>query len=87
VPKSGSSRQLKVSALIQASESFQALVKAALLTGAVTESWLQWASVPSMRGREQSIVADSKNGESRYVDLNDEGITLFGEVTKQRKPK
>jgi integrase len=32
-------------------------------------------------------VADSKNGESRYVDLNDEGIALFGEVTNQRKPK
>ncbi|WP_433966572.1 hypothetical protein [Tunturiibacter gelidiferens] len=38
-------------------------------------------------GQGTAYVAKSKNGESRYVDLNDEGIAVFAEITNQRKPK
>jgi hypothetical protein len=39
------------------------------------------------KGPRTAYVARSKNGESRYVDLNDEGIALFAEMTMQRKQK
>jgi hypothetical protein len=38
-------------------------------------------------GQGTAYVARSKNGESRSVDWNDEGIALFAEITKKRKPK
>ncbi len=60
---------------------FEALVKGALLTGC------RYGELTALQAQhfdeEQGtiFVAQSKNGESRHVALNDEGITLFKELT------
>jgi integrase len=78
----------EVGALAPACEpGFQRLVKAALLTGCRYGELVAMDVEAFDAGKGTVYVADSKNGESRYVDLNDEGIALFAEVTKQRKPK
>lgn len=78
----------EVDALAPACEpSFQRLVKAALLTGCRYGELVAMDVEAFDEGKGTVYVADSKNGESRYVDLNDEGIAFFAEVTKQRKPK
>jgi integrase len=78
----------EVDAMVPACEpSFQALVKAALLTGCRYGELVAMGVGAFDAGKGTVYVADSKNGESRYVDLNGEGIALFAEVTNQRKPK
>jgi len=78
----------EVGALVPACEpGFQRLVKAALLTGCRYGELVAMDVEAFDAGKGTVYVADSKNGESRYVDLNDEGIALLAEVTKQRKPK
>jgi integrase len=66
---------------------FQSLVKAALLTGCRFGE-LTSMKVEAFDAEQGSVfIAESKNGESRYVDLNAEGIALFTEVTRDRQPK
>jgi integrase len=66
---------------------FQSLVKGALLTGC-RYGELTAMTVADFNSKDgQLYVATSKNGESRYVDLNDAGIELFSELVKGRKPK
>jgi integrase len=78
----------EVSSLIPACEpDIQRLVKAALLTGCRYGELVAMNVESFDEGHGTAYVAKSKNGESRYVDLNDEGIALFAEITKKRKPK
>jgi len=66
---------------------FQSLVKGALLTGC-RYGELTAMDVSDFNPKDgQVYVATSKNGESRYVDLNDAGIEFFTELAKGRKPK
>lgn len=66
---------------------FQSLVKGALLTGC-RYGELAALTVADFNPREgQVYVAQSKNGESRYVDLNDAGVEFFAHLTDGRKPK
>jgi integrase len=88
VPKIRFLTAIEVDALVPACEpSFQTLVKAALLTGCRYGELIAMEVEAFDAGKGTAYIANSKNGGSRYVDLNDEGIALFGEVTKQRKPK
>jgi integrase len=75
----------EVKTLIPACESeFRKLVKGALLTGC------RYGELTSMAVRDfhetesRVYIAESKNGESRYVDLNDEGVAFFTELTEGR---
>jgi len=75
----------EVTTLIPACEpQFRKLVKGALLTGC------RYGELTAMVVRDfhetesRVYVAESKNGESRYVDLNDEGVAFFAELTKGR---
>lgn len=66
---------------------FQSLVKGALLTGC-RYGELTAMTVADFNSKDgQVYVAESKNGESRYVDLNDAGIEFFSELARGRKPK
>ncbi|WP_348264316.1 tyrosine-type recombinase/integrase [Telmatobacter sp. DSM 110680] len=66
---------------------FALLVKGALLTGA------RYGELTALRvenvdlGGQQIYVAESKNGDSRYVDLNNEGVELFRQVIAGRDAK
>ena len=88
VPKVRFLTDEEVSALMPACEpSFQVLVKAALLTGC-RYGELTAMKVEAFDEAEARVyVADSKNGESRYVDLNNEGVALFAEMTEGRNGK
>jgi len=78
----------EVTAVVENCEpDFQSLVKGALLTGC-RYGELTAMTVADFNSKDgQVYVATSKNGESRYVDLNDAGIEFFKELTKERKPK
>jgi integrase len=66
---------------------FQSLVKGALLTGC-RYGELTAMTVADFNSKDgQVYVATSKNGESRYVDLNDAGVEFFTELVKGRKLK
>jgi integrase len=66
---------------------FQSLVKGALLTGC-RYGELKAMTVADFNSKDgQVYVAVSKNGESRYVDLNDAGIEFFKQLATGRKPK
>ncbi len=63
---------------------FQSLLKGALLTGC-RYGELTAMTVADFNAKDgQVYVAQSKNGESRYVDLNDTGIEFFSELVKGR---
>jgi integrase len=65
---------------------FQALLKSALLTGC-RYGELTALTVADFNPKDGQIyIAQSKNGESRYVDLNDAGIEFFNQVTSGRQP-
>lgn len=65
-------------------EDFQSLVKGALLSGC-RYGELTAMTVQCVNGKDGNVfVATSKNGESRYVDLNDEGIAFFTQLTQDR---
>jgi len=65
---------------------FQSLVKGALLTGC-RYGELTAMTVADFNSKDgQVYVAESKNGESRYVDLNDAGIEFFKHLATGRKP-
>jgi integrase len=63
---------------------FQKLVEGALVSGC------RYGELTAMKvnafdaGQGTVYVAESKNGESRYVELNDEGIALFKTLTQDR---
>jgi len=66
---------------------FQSLVKGALLTGC-RYGELTAMTVADFNFKDgQVYIAQSKNGESRYVDLNDAGIEFFHQLVTGRKPK
>jgi integrase len=66
---------------------FESLVKGALLTGC-RYGELTSMTVADFNSKDgQVYVAVSKNGESRYVDLNQAGITFFDQLSSGRKPK
>lgn len=66
---------------------FQSLVKGALLTGC-RYGELTAMTVADFNSKDgQVYIAQSKNGESRYVDLNDAGIEFFKGLSEGRKPK
>ncbi len=63
---------------------FQSLAKGALLTGC-RYGELTAMTVGCVNVKDGNVfVATSKNGESRYVDLNDEGIAFFTQLAKDR---
>lgn len=65
---------------------FQSLVKGALLTGC-RYGELTAMTVADFNPKDgQAYVAQSKNGEARYVDLNDAGIEFFKHLSSERKP-
>ena len=75
----------EVSALLTASDDdFKVLVRAALLTGC------RYGELAHLRVKhfdskqEQVFIAESKNGESRHVELNKEGIDLFQALAANR---
>jgi integrase len=78
----------EVNALLKACEpDFANLVKGALLTG-MRFGELTALTVKDFDAKEGTVyVADSKNGESRYVQLNEEGTALFTQVTDGRNIK
>ena len=65
---------------------FQKLVKGALMTGARYEELTSLVVEDFNANNANVYIAKSKNGESRYVDLNDEGVALFQQLTEGRKP-
>jgi len=66
---------------------FQSLVKGALLTGC-RYGELTAMTVADFSSKDgQVYIAQSKNGESRYVDLNEAGIEFFNQLASGRKPK
>jgi integrase len=76
----------EVTALVAKCEpDFQLLVKGALLTGCRYGELCRMTAADFKDG--QVYVAESKNGEARYVDLNDAGIEFFAELSEGRKPK
>ncbi len=65
---------------------FQSLVKGALLTGC-RYGELTALTVADFNSKDGQIyIAQSKNGESRYVDLNDAGMEFFNHLASGRKP-
>lgn len=65
---------------------FQSLVKGALLTGC-RYGELTSMTVADFNPKDgQVYVAQSKNGDARYVDLNDAGIEFFKHLSSGRKP-
>ena len=87
VPKIRSLTIEEAGNLVDACEpAFQSLVKGALLTGA------RYGEVASLSVGDFNVddknvfIAESKNGESRYVDLNEQGIAHFRQVAGERNP-
>jgi integrase len=76
----------EVKALIQACEpDFDNLVKGALCSG-MRFGELTRLTVKDFDSKEGTVyVALSKNGESRHVELNDEGIAFFASMTQGKK--
>jgi len=64
--------------------SFQTLVKGALLTGCRYGELARMTVADFDEEKGQLFVAESKNGESRYVDLNDTGISFFASIAASR---
>jgi integrase len=64
---------------------FQLLVKGALLTGCRYGELTALTVADFDEAKGQVYIAESKNGESRYVDLNTAGTALYCEATKGRK--
>jgi integrase len=65
---------------------FQSLVKGALLTGC-RYGELTSMTVADFNSKDgQVYIAESKNGESRYVDLNEAGIEFCNHLASERKP-
>jgi integrase len=77
----------EVTALVAAcSPDFQKLAKGGLLTGC-RYGELCNMGVADFNAKDGNVyVAKSKNGESRYVDLNDAGIAFFTQIVEGRKP-
>jgi len=75
----------EVTGLVAAcSPDFQSLVKAALLPGA-RYGELTAMTVADFNAADGKVyIAESKNGESRYVDLNAQGVALFVALTQNR---
>jgi integrase len=65
---------------------FQELVKGALVSGCRYGELTAMFVEAFDAGQGTVFVADSKNGESRYVHLNDEGVSFFKQVTQGRDP-
>jgi integrase len=65
---------------------FADLVKGALLTGCRYGELTAMPVHTFDADKAQVYVSDSKNGEARYVDLNDEGVAHFSKLTAGRKP-
>jgi integrase len=76
----------EVAALLKDCEpKFQSLVKGALVTGA-RYSELGRLKVTDFSPEDRRIyIAQSKNGEARNVHLNEDGVALFRELTKDRE--
>jgi integrase len=75
----------EVGMLTPACESdFQELVQGALLSGCRYGELTAMLVKAFDAGQGTVYVADSKNGESRYVELNDEGIAFFKRLTQDR---
>ena len=75
----------EIAAFIPACEDdFAELVKGALLTGC-RYGELAAMTVANFDAKHGTVfVAESKNGESRYVELNSEGIAFFAHITRER---
>lgn len=86
VPKVRFLTNKEVTALVKKCEpDFQLLVKGALLTGC-RYGELTALTVADFNPKDGQIyIAQSKNGESRYVDLNDTGIAFFIQLTENRQ--
>ena len=65
---------------------FKSLVKGALLTGCRYGELCRLTVADFNPKDGQVYVAQSKNGEARYVDLNDAGIEFFTHLSSGRKP-
>lgn len=76
----------EIAALIPACEAtFRTLVKGALVTGC-RYGELAALTVGCFDAQHGTVfIAQSKNGESRYVQLNDEGIAFFMSITQGRE--
>jgi integrase len=75
----------EVTALIRAcAPDFERLVKGALLTGARYGELTALRVADFQAGDGRIYISTSKNGESRYVDLNSEGVAFFVTLTKNR---
>jgi integrase len=88
VPKVRFLSKDEVTALVGKCEpDFQSLVKGALLTGC-RYGELTAMTVADFNPKDgQVYVAQSKNGESRYVDLNSAGVEFFKQLVSRRKPE
>jgi len=86
VPKVRFLTKEEVTAVVAKCEpDFQALLKGALLTGC-RYGELTALTVADFNSKDgQVYIAQSKNGESRYVDLNDAGIEFFKQLADKRK--
>ncbi|HEV2136985.1 MAG TPA: site-specific integrase [Terracidiphilus sp.] len=86
VPKVRFLTPVEVTAVVGKCEpDFQSLVKGALLTGC-RYGELTAMTVADFNPKDgQVYVAQSKNGEARYVDLNDAGIDFFKHLSSERK--
>ena len=77
----------EVAALVPAcEEDFAKLVKGALLTGCRYGELTAMLVEDFSKQYERVYVAQSKNGEARYVDLNAAGVQFFAELVKDRMP-
>lgn len=88
VPKVRFLSEKEVTAVVEKCEpDFALLVKGALLTGCRYGELTAMAVADFNAKDGQVYVAQSKNGESRYVDLNAAGVAFFTDLTSGRKPK
>jgi integrase len=85
VPKIRFMEDAEVTALVKACDpDFQLLVKGALVTGCRYGELTAMTVKDFDEAKATVYVAKSKNGESRYIDLNDEGVAFFAELTAKR---
>lgn len=86
VPKIRFLSEKEVTAVVEKCEpDFVSLVKGTLLTGC-RYGELTAMTIADFNPKDgQVYVAKSKNGEARYVDLNDAGIAFFTDLTSGRK--
>ncbi len=68
----------------QCEDSFRKLVQGALLTGCRYGELAAMSKLAFERENARVYIAESKNGEARYVDLNDEGLAFFTAQTAGR---